>query len=114
MAKKAAVKKAPAKKKRPYGYGMDGVEETGEFQDAGGRNCIIELKPSPGDPILKFGITDDVLFQVMRPGIMGWHDLELPKGEGVHVVQLAYMYLSQPQVKKLLPMLKKFAKTGNV
>lgn len=93
--------------------------QTGEFTDRYGNKCSIQKSSIATEHCIWLGI-DEATPKIMasdahKLGIkttetVGWIDYNIPK----EVYISTRMHLTQQQVKDLLPLLKKFAKTGEL
>lgn len=79
-----------------------------EFEDTYKDKCSIQKSSYGSEPRIWFGI-DDANPQICIQG-QGFVPYKLP--EEVHLT--TRMHLNQEQVKQLLPILERFAKTGNL
>lgn len=80
----------------------------GEFIDSYGAKCSIQDSSSGSERRIWLG-TDDANPQVIVPG-HSWQPVPFPEGTSFNT----RMHLNQKQVKKLLPLLEKFVKTGSI
>ena len=83
-----------------------------EFEDLYGMQCRI-LKSSLATKEAIWIGAKEIGLKEFRPGI-GWKDVELVSTLSHHFVANTSMHLSRSQVKKLIPILQKFADTGEV
>lgn len=93
--------------------------EIGEFTDRYGQRCSIQKSSLATEDAIWFGL-DDADPQIMasdaiRLGIpteenCGWIKFEIPK----EVLISTRMHLTQDMVKELLPILQRFAETGEL
>lgn len=97
--------------------------QKGEFKDFYGMECSIQKSSLATEDCIWLGV-DDVKPVIMssdaiRMGLRkrtfdendnGWIDFKIPKEVLLH----SSMHLTQKQVKELLPLLQKFAKTGEL
>lgn len=91
----------------------------GEFQDAGGQSCSIQKSSCFGDEqgeYLWLGPNNpDRQVQIFKSGVHGWKPVSLIETfPDCDIVIPDRMHLSQKDVKKLLPILQHFARTGEV
>jgi hypothetical protein len=90
-----------------------------EFTDRYGSKCSLQKSSLATEDAIWFGV-DDVKPQILasdarKLGIStdstaGWIEYEIPN----EVLLSSRMHLTQDMVKKILPILKKFAKTGEL
>ena len=78
-----------------------------EFKDRYGENCIIQKSSLAFEDAIWFGVNNGN-HRIMTNE--GWKDWEKPK----EVLLSDRMHLTQDQVKEILPILDKFAKTGEI
>lgn len=82
--------------------------DIGRFSDYYGSKCSIQKSSLALIDCIWLGIEDPEP-KIMEPGI-GWIPFEIPEG----VLVKTHMHLTQEQVKELLPILQKFAETGEL
>ena len=93
--------------------------KNGKFKDAYGEQCSIQKSSLATKDAIWLGI-DDAKPQIMcsnaernglvKQGETGWQPFEIPKD----VLLSTRMHLTQREVRQLLPILEKFAKTGEI
>jgi hypothetical protein len=84
-----------------------------EFKDRNGVECTIqESSECYKEGLIWFG-AKDIGLQHFK-AYEGWKDVELVNTIQEHYVANNRMHLTQSQVKELLPVLKRFAKTGSL
>ena len=91
----------------------------GKFKDAYGAECSIQKSSLATKDAIWLGI-EDAKPQIMcnnaernglvKQGDCGWQPFEIPKD----VMLTTTMHLTQREVRQLLPILEKFAKTGEI
>jgi len=91
----------------------------GKFKDAYGAECSIQKSSLATKDAIWLGI-EDAKPQIMcnnaernglvKQGDCGWQPFEIPKD----VMLTTTMHLTQKEVRQLLPILEKFAKTGEI
>jgi hypothetical protein len=81
----------------------------GEFKDHNRAGCSIQESSEIGDGYLWLGVNDPNP-KIFPGDSTGWHPYPLP--ENVHCT--TRMHLDRKTVKKLLPLLQKFVKTGRL
>lgn len=79
-----------------------------EFKDRYDAKCSIQKSSIATEDAIWFGVYDADP-KILIPG-SGWQTFEIPK----EVLLTTRMHLTQKQVKKLLPILTKFAETGEL
>lgn len=79
-----------------------------EFEDRYNAKCSIQKSSLAGEDAIWIGV-DDSDPKIFKP-CSGWQTFEIPK----EVLLTTRMHLTQKQVKKLLPILQKFAETGEL
>jgi len=79
-----------------------------EFQDRYNAKCSIQKSSLATEDAIWFGV-DDADPKILKHG-SGWQPFEIHK----EVLFTTRMHLTQKQVKKLLPILQKFADTGEL
>lgn len=97
--------------------------EIANFTDRYGSECSLQKSSLATEDAIWFGVNDAkpqiMSSDAIRLGLRertnderdnGWVDFEIPK----EVLLSTRMHLTQSQVKKLLPYLTKFAKTGSL
>ena len=83
------------------------------FKDANDIECTLQKSSSAMADKIWLGASD-IGLKRFEPGI-GWSNVELKSDpHGVHYVANNRMHLTQEQVRKLLPLLTKFAETGEL
>ena len=84
-----------------------------EFSDLYGVKCDIQKSSLATDDAIWFGV-ENVNPQIMASKVIdggtGWIPYSIPED----VLLSTRMHLSRKQVKKLLPILKKFVRTGEI
>lgn len=80
----------------------------GEFKDYYDAECSIQESSLASRAAIWFGVSD-AKPKIMVPG-EGWKDVPLPDGAYVG----SRMHLTQEQVRELLPILQRFAETGEL
>lgn len=80
-----------------------------EFVDRCGSECSLQKSSSAIKECIWLGVTDAKVQEFVPNGV-GWRDVQLPKDALIS----SRMHLSQEQVKELLPILQKFAETGEI
>ena len=84
-----------------------------EFTDANGVPCNIQKSSSACEDLIWLG-AQDIGLQRFTPG-EGWKDVPLERTVGgVSHIANNRIHLSRAQVRKLLPILSHFAKTGDL
>lgn len=92
---------------------------TAEFRDFYNKRCLVEISSIADERCIWLGLksADPKIMAknaeklgVITDKKVGWIDYEIPS----EVLLSTKMHLSQDQVKALLPILKKFAKTGEL
>lgn len=84
-----------------------------EFKDANGVECTIqESSACQEEALIWLGAKDIGLQHFIA--YKGWKEVELVNTIEEHYVANNRMHLTQSQVKELLPVLKRFAKTGSI
>lgn len=78
------------------------------FTDRYGNKCSLQKSSLATEDCIWFGV-DDPNPRILTPG-KGWTEYPLPED----VLCDTRMHLTQEQVKELLPVLQKFAETGEV
>ena len=104
-------------KKTPRGFSM------GKFTDFDNQNCKIQKSSLATEDCIWLGVESRppqiMCSDAIRLGLRrqtnseadnGWCDYPLPDG----VLQFTKMHLTREQVKELLPLLKRFVKTGEL
>jgi hypothetical protein len=91
----------------------------GEFNDGNGQSCSIQKSSTFGDEngeYIWLGCNNpDREVKILKPGVHGWKTVSLKDTfPGCDIVIPNRMHLSQEDVKKILPILQHFAKTGEV
>jgi hypothetical protein len=84
-----------------------------EFQDTYGLPCSLQKSSSAEEDRIWFGISDPkpiIMASKTKEGGTGWVPFKIPEDVCIHT----RMHLSIDLVKKLLPILNKFVKTGEV
>lgn len=84
-----------------------------EFKDANGIECTLQESSACRDEGLIWLGAKDIGLQHFK-AYEGWKDVELVNTIEEHYVANNRMHLTQSQVQKLLPILKRFAKTGSI
>lgn len=79
-----------------------------EFRDRCGVACSLQKSSAGSEDAIWLGV-DDTNPQVLRPGI-GWIPYPMPSEVSLYT----RMHLTQTQVRDLLPLLQKFAETGEL
>lgn len=79
-----------------------------EFEDRYNAKCSIQKSSLATEDAIWFGV-NHADPKILKPG-SGWQTFEIPK----EVLLTTRMHLTQKQVKKLLPILQKFAETGEL
>lgn len=87
--------------------------EYGEFEDANDVLCNIQVSSSIQEEALIWLGADEIGLKCFKSN-QGWEDVELDCSEGQKYIANTRMHLTQSQVKDLLPILTKFAKTGSL
>ena len=88
----------------------------GEFTDSNGQKCSIQISSAIEDEALLWLGCDKIELTVGMP----WRvisDEEIERTFGAHaghVLANTRLHLSQSQVRELLPLLQKFAETGDI
>jgi hypothetical protein len=77
----------------------------GRFVDRNGKKCSIQASSLATEAAIWLGI-DEVKVKIL--GSTGWQDVPLPE----EAQRMGRMHLTQKMVKKLLPALQYFVKTG--
>lgn len=86
-----------------------------KFQDANGVPCSIQKSSQADDDYIWLGADDIGLKEfVAHRQPSAWVDVELGDSETHHYVANTRMHLSRDQVRRLLPLLKRFADTGEL
>lgn len=80
----------------------------GEFKDEYGYKCSIQKSSLATKSCIWLGV-DDIKPQILIPG-QGWSQYELPSNVYYH----SRMHLTMEQVRDLIPILQKFADTGDL
>lgn len=80
-----------------------------EFTDRNGTKCSLQESSLATEPAIWFGASN-LEVKEFTPG-RGWNVVELSKGD---VIGNQRMHLTQEQVRALLPMLQRFAETGEL
>lgn len=84
-----------------------------KFKDQYGVECSIQESSLAGEACIWLG-SNKIGLKKFTP-YKGWEDISTePDPSGVMYVANNRMHLNQEQVKALLPLLRKFAKTGNL
>ena len=83
------------------------------FKDANGVECTVQESSACRDEGLIWLGAKDIGLQHFK-AYEGWKDVELVNTIEEHYVANNRMHLTQSQVKELLPILKRFAKTGYI
>jgi hypothetical protein len=84
-----------------------------EFNDCYDNKCKIQKSSIATVDAIWFGIENPkvmMLASKLREDLTGWVDFPMPKDVSIH----SCMHLTQDQVKELLPILQKFAETGEI
>lgn len=90
-----------------------------EFNDRYGAKCSLQKSSLATEDAIWFGVNDAdpkiMCSDGLRLGLTsevknGWMEYEIPK----EVEMTTRMHLTRKQVKELIPILQKFAKTGNI
>lgn len=84
-----------------------------EFNDRYGEKCSLQSSSLATESAIWFGIDDanpQILASKVQEGGTGWVKYPIPKD----VLLSTRMHLTQDQVKDLLPILTKFAETGEL
>lgn len=84
-----------------------------EFKDANGIECTLQESSACRDEGLIWLGAKDIGLQHFK-AYEGWKNVELVDTIEEHYVANNRMHLTQSQVQKLLPILKRFAKTGSI
>ena len=79
-----------------------------KFKDRYKVECSIQKSSLASEDAIWLGC-DDANSEILIPG-QGWQKYDIPK----EVSLTTRMHLTQKQVKKLLPILQKFAETGEI
>ena len=83
------------------------------FTDHYGKECSLQKSSAAIQECVWLGC-NDIGLKCFYPGI-GWKDIDLPEtGDGIAYVANTRMHLTQAQVAALLPLLTKFAETGEL
>jgi hypothetical protein len=80
-----------------------------EFIDRYGCQCSIQKSSLATEDAIWFGI-DKPEVKVFNPGT-GWGNVKMPKGD---IIIDSRMHLTKKMIKKILPILEKFVKTGEI
>lgn len=84
-----------------------------EFKDQYGVECSIQNSSLAGEACIWLG-SNKIGLKKFTP-YKGWEDISTePDPNGVTYIANTRMHLNQEQVKTLLPLLKKFVKTGSI
>jgi hypothetical protein len=78
-----------------------------QFKDKYAHACSLQKSSSARENAIWFGVDDA---EPKRMGKNGWESYPIP----LDVMLYTRMHLSQKQVKELLPILQKFAETGDL
>lgn len=84
-----------------------------EFNDANGTPCNIQISSAVRDEYLIWFGAEDIGLKHFKAG-QGWKDVELTNTTEEHYVANNRMHLTQSQVRDLLPVLQRFADTGEL
>jgi len=93
--------------------------EITEFEDTYGAKCSLQKSSSAMEDKIWFGVNNAdpkiMVYKAKEHGLepqgdSGWMEYPVPKD----VLLNTRMHLNREQVKKLLPYLKRFSKTGNL
>lgn len=98
-------------KLEPTERGFDRVE----FVDLYGSQCSIQKSSLATDDAIWLGVNDAAPQMLVRGE--GWKPVPIPEKDGVRIVAVntgARMHLNREQVAALLPLLKRFVKTGRL
>lgn len=83
-----------------------------KFKDFNNIECSIQKSSIATEDCIWIGSTD-INLQRFDAGI-GWSNVELANTEKHHFIASNRMHLTQEQVRELLPILQKFADTGDL
>ena len=93
--------------------------EVFNFKDSYHERCSLQISSAAGEEARCWLGCDDINLRVFVPYTKGWVNVSdetakrvLGGPEATSILGNTRMHLTQSQVKKLLPHLKKFAKTG--
>lgn len=81
-----------------------------KFQDQYGQNCSLQKSSLATEDAIWFGTDVDKLVIFENENMGKYIETDLPKTFSVN----SRMHLTQSQVKELLPLLQKFAETGDL
>lgn len=87
--------------------------EIGEFKDGHGTLCVIQ-KSSSVVPHIWLGAKELEVKEFVAGRNPAWQKIEYPFTMEHHFVGNERMHLSQENVRQLLPLLQKFAETGEL
>ena len=85
-----------------------------EFTDRNGVKCSIKKSSIATEDAIWLGADSIGLKEFVAYRDPAWQDVELEQTVGHHFVANTSMHLTRKQVAKLLPMLQKFAETGEL
>lgn len=86
----------------------------GEFVDGRGEKCSIQRSSEIGEPAIWLGICEPWVKVFTPHGNPSWKDFQVPVPPGGDVLISDRMYLRPKHVKALLPLLHRFANTGEL
>ena len=84
-----------------------------EFEDSYDTKCHIQQSSITTEPCIWFGIIDaepKIMASKVKEGAVGWISYPIPDD----VLLKTEMHLTMEQVKELIPVLQKFADTGEL